>query len=245
MLIALSLALAQVQAATPAPAPGDFSRDEETATLTFHYGWPAAAGAIPALRARLQADMERDHRLALSYVAESRRDARRNRIEFNPHSYSKNWEMTGDNDRLISLTAETGAFTGGAHDNSSFSAILWDKQAGAPVTAAALFGAAALQGMSARFCAALNRQRAENREGEEPAEPGDMFSECPPLAEQVVAPADMDHDGRFDTLRVLMAPYEAGPYVEGDYIVEVPFGAPDLAALPAAWRPAFQSPGAR
>ena len=238
MLIALMLALAQAEA----PAPGDFSRDEDGATLEFHYGWPAAVDAIPALRARLQAEMARAHRQALSYVVENQRRARRNRIDFNPHMYSKSWEVAGDSGRLIAITADTGAFTGGAHDSRSFSALLWDRQAGAPVAAAALFGGA-MRGMSARYCAVLNRQRVEKREGEEPGEPDDMFNICPPLAEQVMAPADLDHDGRFDTLRVLLAPYVAGPWTEGDYIVEVPLTAADVAAIPEGWRDAFESGG--
>jgi hypothetical protein len=95
--------------------------------------------------------------------------------------------------------------------------------------------------MAGRFCATLDARRAENR-GEPVRRDGqDPFSACPRLGEQVLAPVDTDHDGRFDTLRVLMPPYVAGPYTEGDYIVDVPFAAADLAGVSAAYRPAFEA----
>jgi len=42
---------------------------------------------------------------------------------------------------------------------------------------------------------------------------------------------------------VLLAPYVAGPWTEGDYIVEVPLTAADVAAIPEGWRGGFESGG--
>lgn len=224
-----------------AAAPGDFVRDEQSAGLDFHYEWPAAVNALPRLRAALLADMAHDHRLALSYVAESRRLARQNHFEFQPHDYSKSWTIAGTSGRLISLTADLGAFTGGAHPNSAYFGLLWDRAADRAVPVAAVLGPALLRRLRPRFCAALNAQRAENRGEPVRPDPADPFTTCPAFATLVLAPADGNRNGRFERLNVLIAPYLAGAYVEGSYEVEVRFDAGDAAAVPAAWRASFEA----
>jgi hypothetical protein len=224
-----------------AAAPGDFVRDEQSGSLDFHYEWPAAVNAVPRLRAALQADMAHDHRLALSYVADSRRLARQNHIDFQPHDYSKSWTIAGTSARLISLTADLGAFTGGAHPNSAYFGLTWDRASDRAVPVATLLGPALLRRLRARFCAALNAQRAENRGEPVRPDPADPFTTCPAFAELVLAPADGNHNGRFERLDVLIAPYLAGAYVEGSYEVEVRLDAGDVAAVPAVWRASFEA----
>jgi hypothetical protein len=237
ILIALLLA-----AAAP---PHDFLRDEENALLHFNYGWPAEAQAIPRLRARLAREMEGEHRQAVANARENRRNARANGFEYNVEDFDKVWEVAGNNIRLLSLTASLGSYSGGAHPNTSFHALLWDKAGNREVTAASVLGAAALRGFSARYCAALDAERAERREEPVVHDPQDPFTTCPAIAEQVLAPADADHDGRFDTLRILLGPYIAGPYVEGEYLLDLPIGAADLARIPAPWRASFETSRAR
>ena len=48
----------------------------------------------------------------------------------------------------------------------------------------------------------------------------------------MLAPADSNHNGRFERLDVLIAPYLAGAYVEGSYEVELRLDAGDVAAVP-------------
>jgi hypothetical protein len=227
--------------AVAAAAPGDFVPDEQSAALDFHYEWPAAVNAVPRLRAALLADLAHDHRLALSYVAESRRLARRNHFEFQPHDYSKSWSIAGTSARLISLTADLGAFTGGAHPNSSYFGLLWDRAADRAVPVATVVGPALLRRPRPRFCAALNAQRAENRGEPVRPDPQDPFTTCPAFAGLVLAPADGNHNGRFERLNVLIAPYLAGAYVEGSYAVELRLDAGDVAAVPAPWRASFEA----
>lgn len=227
--------------AVAAVAPGDFVRDEQTASLDFHYEWPAAVNALPRLRAALLADMAHDHRLALSYVAESRRLARQNHFEFQPHDYSKSWSIAGTSARLMSLTADLGAFTGGAHPNSSYFGLLWDRASDRAVPVATVLGPALLRRLRPRFCAALNAQRAENRGEPVRPDPQDPFTTCPAFAGLVLAPADGNRNGRFERLDVLIAPYLAGAYVEGSYEVELRLDAGDVAAVPPAWRASFEA----
>ena len=57
----------------------------------------------------------------------------------------------------------------------------------------------------------------------------------------MLAPADSDRDGRFDTLCILFSPYEVGSYAEGPYAVEIPFRPADVAAIGGACRARFEA----
>lgn len=226
-----------------APA-ADFLREEQTPLLHFRYGWPAAAEQAPGLRAALRRELAAARRWALDHAVEGRRTARRNGFAYVQQDYDQVWEIAGSSAQLLSLTSGTFALTGGAHGNMSDAALLWDRAGDRAVEARAVLGTG-LPGMAPRFCAELDRQRAEQRGAAVMPDPEDPFTRCPPLAEQVIAPADTDGNGRFDTLRVLLPPYVAGPYVEGDYAIDVPFDPADLAAVPDRYRPAFEVPGER
>nr|MDQ4087787.1 hypothetical protein [Pseudomonadota bacterium] len=129
-----------------------------------------------------------------------------------------------------------------AHDNSAFAAILWDMEAGAQVQAAALIGAEALARITPRFCAALDAQRQANRGEPVRRDESDPHTACPSLGNQVLVPIDKDVNGRFDHLEVMTPPYAAGPYAEGDYIVQLPFEPRDLSGVPPRYRAAFEAP---
>jgi hypothetical protein len=240
-MILLAPLIALAAALQPAPDP---QTHEEDSALAFDYGWPAAADDVPGLQALLRADMEAQRADARRYVAESQANARENGVDFIPHYFEKFWQTAGATPRLLSLTASESASTGGAHGNQSFDALLWDLASDRRVAAAQLLGERGLQGMRERYCRALDAERSERRDEPVPARSEDQFWECPPLAEQAIAPADGDGNGRFDRLEVLLAPYVAGPYAEGAYSVEVPFEARDLARVDARFRPAFELAGA-
>lgn len=233
LLIALS-------AAAAAAEPGDFLREEPGETLAFAYGWPAAAEANPALREMLRAEMEAERAQMLGYVEQGRAAARENGIEFIPYHYAKTWAVSGSTPQLLSLTASVETFAGGAHGNIGFDALLWDLAAQRRITPWEVLGEAAIQGMTERYCAALDARRAEQRGEPIRRNPEDPHTLCPPLAELVLAPKDADGNGRFDTLDVLIAPYLAGPYVEGAYFAEMPFEERDLAGIADGYRPAFE-----
>jgi hypothetical protein len=74
-----------------------------------------------------------------------------------------------------------------------------------------------------------------------PRQSDDPFDRCPRLAEETVAPADEDGNGRFETLRVVLPAERAGPYIEGDYVIDIAFTPADLAPVPARYRSAFEA----
>lgn len=232
----IALALALLAAALQ---PQAFRHEESSDLLEFSYGWPAAVGEEPALAARLEAEMTAERANALA-SAEEDRASRSPDFPFTGHHYAKHWEIAGASGRLLSLTAATDTYTGGAHGNYALEALLWDRAADAAVAPAELLGEAAMAGLSERYCAALDAER-EQRRGE-PVGSDDFFGDCPPLAEQALAPTDEDGDGRFERLDVLVPPYVAGPWVEGPYEIVLAFEAGDLAGLAAEYRPSF-APG--
>lgn len=229
-LAALLLAAAQ---------PGDVSRTEETDLLEFSYAWPAEAARDPELNAILEERKEAAHAEARRTAIEDRR-GRPAEAPFHTHLYGESWSVEGDTDPLLSLSSSASIYTGGAHGNMMFAAMLWDKAAHRALDTPGLFGRA-LTSLGDRYCAALVVEREERRG--EPTPQGDLFGDCPGITQQVLTPADRDRNGRFDTLRVLLPPYAAGPYVEGDYVIDVTFNDADLAAIAPEYRGAFEVPG--
>jgi len=227
-----------------AQQPADFLREEESDLLHFSYGWPAAADREPALRALLRRRMAESRRRAEATAIATRRERRRMGFDYVTQEYDEAWETAGSSAQLLSLTAGRFELSTGAHGFIGEDSILWDRAADHIVEARALLGAG-LGGMSGRFCAALDRQRAEKREGDPIADPDDPFNRCPPLGDHVLAPADQDGNGRFDTLRVLIPPEAVGPYVEAEYVIDIPFDRADLAHVPDRYRPAFEVSGER
>lgn len=218
-----------------AAAPADFVQEEESEHLHFHYGWPAAAEAVPALRSELRARLAAAQARAAEMAAEGRNMATSESREMPPHAHEQDWRLAGSTPQLMSLSAGIATYTGGAHGNLAYEALLWDRLNDRPVDAAALLGTG-LGPMTARYCAALDAQREEKRGEPVRRDPEDPHNACPPLGERVLAPADSDGNGRFDRLDVLIPPYAAGPYVEGDYVVEIPFDPGDLRSRPATGR---------
>jgi len=230
VLIALLLAL------LPAAQPGGFHRQERSALLAFRYDWPAEAEAVPALRAELRRRMTSAYAEALAAARESRASAREAQVPFHTELYDQRWSLEAGNGRFLSLTADLHTDNNGAHPNRGFDALVWDRARGRATSARVLLGPAALGRLSPAYCSRLNAMVA--------AHGGEPPSRCPPLAEQVMAFSDRDHDGKFDALHVLIPPYVAASYADGSFVVEVIFDRGDLEGLAPADRAAFEeAPG--
>lgn len=242
--ILLLAGCAAQQASSPpigASAPAaDRKIEESNGTLSFSYAWPAAAERLSQLRARLERELAKDRAEAAKMAADDRKARRSGDIPFNPHDFAKSWSAPGDTPALLSLVAEIYAFTGGAHGNTGYHALLWDKQADREVTRGEVVPAALLASLTASYCAELDRLREQKRGEPMPADKSGMFDQCPSIADQTIFPADANGNARFDTIMIVLGPYEAGPYVEGSYEVELPVDAATLAAIPTAWRDNFE-----
>jgi hypothetical protein len=215
--------------ALPAPAVRKGDRapkavTEQSDLIEFSYAWPAAATAIGALNARLEGELAKDRTEALTGAREDKEARIGQDYPFHGHYFRKEWTVEGDTPRLLSLAAEIETFTGGAHGNQGYDSILWDRRAGRAIGFGDMFTSApaALELLTKAFCPALDSARAEKRQDSLPLKGDDWMTTCPDIAKQTLVPVDENKDGRFEALRALIGPYEAGPYVEGSYEIDIP-----------------------
>ncbi|MFW2829336.1 PdaC/SigV domain-containing protein [Sphingomonas sp. ID0503] len=224
--------------AEPAPAAAaDVVIADKSELYDFAYAWPAVAAAIPAVNADLEAEAKRLKAKGVKGAAADQQEARKNGWLYRQHSLSKRWMVKGGSAGLLSLGAEFEEYLGGAHGMQGFDARLVSRKLGRAIPFRELFvnPDRALTTMSGPFCETLDKQRAEKR-GEPVKRGTDFETACPKIADQVIVPAG---SGRFTTFLVQVAPYEAGPYAEGDYQVPVPVTAALLAEIRPEYREEF------
>ena len=228
----------------PAPAAAAVSVKEANDLYQFAYAYPAAAAAIPPLKAQLDADLARQKAGLAKETAEARADAKANDYPYHPYELSTEWKVVTDLPGWLSLSTLLGSYSGGAHSNYAYDAILWDKQAARRVPAIALFTSkAALKAAILKpFCAALDRARRQKR-GADWKPGGDIteFDSCIDPLEQVLILGSAGRQG-FDRLGFLIAPYNAGPFAEGSYEVTLPVTPAVLAAVKPEYRASFVAP---
>jgi hypothetical protein len=208
--------------------------------LEFSFEWSSEAAAVPALNGRFRTRMEAAFKRADAHARQDMQAARSMKREFHPHFHSEAWETAGQSMRLLSLQAQIGTFTGGAHPNSTASVLLWDRVLSREVDLAELFTSTA--GFEAvvrkAYCRALDAERTKRRKGEKL---GALFVQCPKFSELAVAPKDKNGDARFDTIEFIAAPYVAGPYAEGAYEITLLVTRKLMMALKPAYRASFKA----
>jgi hypothetical protein len=210
---------------------------EDNDVYSFAYSYPAAAGAIAALKSWLDADLEKRRAELARDALSARADLEGSGIEYRPYGSGVEWQVVADLPDWLSLSAEVYSYTGGAHPNSWHEALLWDKRAGGRRAPTDLFASASALSQALRrpFCAELDRQRAQKRGGEKI---GGEFDACIDPVEQTVILGSSN--GRtFDRIGILVAPYAAGPYAEGPYEVTLPVTPAVLAAVKPQFRQSF------
>lgn len=212
-----------------------------TAALEFDYEWPAEAAAIPALDLRLYTEAKRRLADAQKNAAEDQALARQQKRDFHPHSVTTTWTTEGETARLLSLSSDNGSDEGGAHPNSSYGSLLWDRQLNREIGINGLFvGAAQFAAVTrATYCKKLNAERASRREGEKLDLPD--FNACPKYSDLAIYPVDKNHNGRFDRITFMASPYIAGPYVEGEYEVTLGVTPQLVAVLKPEYRNSFEA----
>jgi hypothetical protein len=208
--------------------------------IEFEYSYPAEAGAIPALKAYLDADLDKRKAALIAGAREQLAESRKGGFDYRPLGNWIAWKVVTDLPGWLSLSAEISDYSGGAHPNHGFDTILWDKQAAERRDPLDMFtsGADLSRAIRKDFCAALDKQRAQKRG--EPVKPGstDEFDQCIDPVESTVVLGSSNRR-TFDRIGVLVAPYAAGPYFEGDYEVTLPVTAAVLAAVRPERRSSF------
>ena len=198
-----------------APAPKAIAVDETTDVLEYKYSYPAAAAAIPDVASRLNDDAARAKASALKMAGEDQTAAGKNGYPYRRHASQTRWTVKADTPRFLSLIGEIYFYTGGAHGNTGYKALIWDKPADheSGVIATAASPEALNTAISQRFCDALNKARAEKRG--EPVVPGeDSFTRCVDPLKQALVFGSADGKA-IDTLLIVIGPYEAGALCRG------------------------------
>jgi hypothetical protein len=252
MMHALKLVLLLLLAACPATAQttdcatekeGPVTRQtaiRESPLLDFEYSWPEAISSAAQLVDRLKQDLSGTYDEALNEARENKVQTEKVSAPFHQNHFRRIWALEGQTPRLISLVANTGAFTGGAHPNHTSSALLWERDAGKEIKLGELFASAERfeKLVRPRFCKLIDAERLKRREGE--TLDGE-FSKCPAFSELTVAPADTNGSGRFDSVQLIADPYIAGPYAEGSYEIAVPVSAELVAQVRPEYRTDFEA----
>jgi len=225
--------------AAPTPAASPVTRAEKTDLIDYSATYPAPAAAIPALKALLDKRAGDARAKALADAREDQQAAAKDGFPFHAHYYHADWAVAADTPRFLSLVGTIATYTGGAHGMTVFEPLLWDKQAGKAVAVGDLFTSVpALEtALRSRFCAALDRERSRRR-GEPVKHDDDPFDACIDPAEEAIVPT-ASGAGAIDGFTVYVAPYDAGPYAEGDYRIAVPVDAGMLGAIKPGYRGAF------
>jgi hypothetical protein len=229
-----------VVTATPAPVGQARSVKEETDRYDFEYAYPAAAAAIPALKAQLDADLAKQRDELIAEAKEGKADAKEGGFPYNPHSRMMDWKVVTDLPHWLSMSTIVSTFEGGAHPNYVYDAMLWDKAANVQRDALDLFTAkkALSAAIGKAFCDAIDRQRTKKRGEPIVRNSGDMFTNCLDPVDYTVILGSAGHQG-FDRIGILVPPYEAGPYVEGSYEVTLPITGQVLALVKPEYRASF------
>lgn len=244
--VANDAASAMINQAVPPTPPPVASKavnvESKDDVLKFRYSWPSQAARIAALDQWLRANMDY-HRKRMTVQA--KRDAKAAKVdgyEFPPYSFDENWKTTADIPALLVMQAEGGANTGGAHGMPFTATLIWDKAKAQRLATKALLDVAILARVAKPdFCKALDAQRAEKRGA--PVDPAEdnlipAFVQCVPLEKQEIVP--LSSNGKsIDGLRIMILPYEAGPYAEGSYVIDLPMNAALMSAVKPAWKSAF------
>jgi len=138
MKAGIFLAAALVGGAAAAAKP--FKIEHDSRALQFSYEWPGEAAAIPSLNRKFRADTGKAYRAALANGREDRKLYAAQQRESVQDFYSMAWTTAGQTRRLLSLRGELSTFAGGAHPNTSYDALIWDRKLNGKTSMDALLG---------------------------------------------------------------------------------------------------------
>ena len=216
------------QTASPEPQPVAYRLEDGRMTT--------ALTLDPALRAHreLRARLYDDGMTAIREFEAEVREARAGEggeLDANM-DLTLRWDAPVETARLVSSDGLFWSFTGGAHGNPGFHAILWDRAGQRAVAPADLFRKGAdLSKLDRALCDAINAAKAA-RGGDQAWDPapyrgeqGDGIWVCPVALETPFSLAPGDRTGKAGGLVFLIDPYVVGPYAEGVYTAVVPAAA--------------------
>lgn len=209
----------------------------------FNYTYPAEASAFPALVGWFKLDAAKRKKQLIGEAKKGKAEAKALKQTWYPYGHSTKWAVVTELPGWLSLSAERWESLGGAHRNPWQEGQVWDKRNGTRHRGTDFFvsPAALAAAIRPQFCEALNKQRAEKRGEPVNIKRSGMFNNCIDPAAQTVILGSTDKQ-HFTRIGVLVDPYEAGPYAEGNYEVSLPVTPMLLKAVKPQYRSAFAVP---
>lgn len=205
--------------AAPIPASQLIIR-QSSPNLSWRWRAPPELAEQPALLTVMRAEAVKTAAKDRAAAARDAASAAKAGFPFRRHETLTSWTLAADAPRLLALSGETYANTGGAHGNTGYAVKIWDKTTKRALTIDQLFTdwPRARKLLEPVYCKALAQEQAQRRGGLA----GGTFDTCPRLAEQPVVPWGA-LSNRAQQFRVLLGPYAAGSYAEGSYLITAPW----------------------
>ncbi len=216
---------------------------DSTPLYEFNYTYPAQAASIPALAGWFRIDAAKHKRELIAQAKAGQAEAKADKRTYYPYGHSTKWAVVTDIPGWLSLSADRWDSLGGAHPNPWQESLIWDKRGQMRHRGTDFFLTEKSLTAAIRepFCAELDKQRAAKRGGPVNRKAGDPFSACIDPAKQTIILGSTDKQ-HFTRIGVLVGPYEAGPYAEGNYEVTLPVSAGIIKAVKPIYRSAFAVP---
>ncbi len=193
---------------------------EQTDLYAFSFSYPETLGSVPALKERLDEQADREEADLQRAARDASVEAREEGFPYNRYMVTIEWKLAGQTTNWLSLVENGSTYFGGAHGNYGLSSLLWNTGSQRLLEPMMLFESqeALEKALGERYCDALDAQRRARRGGELDDD-DDTFNRCPDIKELELVL--LSNGEKFDRVMLYAAPYVAGPYVEGDYEVEL------------------------
>lgn len=217
-IFALVAGAAPAAAAAPILA-SDLILRNNTATLQYLWRVPPEVGVEPKLFADMRQQGEARLASAKTAADADAKNAKKLGVPFRQYTDMATWTVAADTGRVLAVVAELYGFTGGAHGNAGFDSVIWDKKRQARIGMPDLFTdrAKARAILEPMVCKALAAEQASRRGGRKL---GGEFDKCPPLTSATIVPYGGFAPVAYQ-VQVMFAPYVAGPWVEGAYVLKL------------------------
>ena len=211
---------AQAPAAAPAMSNTPVGYDSKTPYAAVKLTLPQAIKTTPALHAALYADTVRDLK---QFEEGAQADLSEAGGGPNPYEKTIAFAPGAETGKLVSLARTDFEFTGGAHPNTSFDAVIWDKTANKRLGFADLFRPGAdLSALDKALCAAANAAKQARSPGSETATLDGKMWTCPKAVSTPFVLTPGTTPGKAGGVTFLMGPYQIGPYSDGPYWIALP-----------------------
>lgn len=218
---------------TPADAAAPFKYETSSPHAQVTLTLPASVKNQPDLHARLYAQGVGDLKRFAEGATADRTEMADEGMETAAPPYQRGiaWSTSAETSKLLSLEKKEFEYAGGAHPNSSYGEVIWDKAMKRQIQPIALFRKDAdFARLDAALCAAVQKAKSE-RPGAAPID-GSTWT-CPRWKDATFVLAPSSQAGKAGGLTFLFPPYAIGPHSEGAYEITIPYEVFASALAPA------------